>query len=159
MSLILKIKRISPTHHTLEYKREDGTGEKKEFESKSVLIHDFIHYALESEAQLTTGFFGLLTQGYSFEELASKTPSDFPKEEGMEIEMIVGPLTSVVKGDATPAQLIESLDTIFASYGKSRPVWVTEELINRARERYKKILGAWNSLKFGETFELTWNIQ
>ena len=152
--LTLRIKRISPTHHTLRYIREDGSGEEKNFESKSVLLHDFMHLAIEREAALSNGFFGLLNQGYSYAELAGKAPSDYPKEEGMDVEMIVGPFTSIVKGKATPRQLIDGLHNLFIAHERSVPSWVTVDLLERAHEHYKRIVGEWNSLKFGETIEL-----
>ncbi len=152
--MTIKIKRISPTHHTLEYVREDGSGELKTFESKSVLVHDFIHLAIEREAGINQGFFGLLAQGYTYDELAGKAPSDYPKREGEEVEMVVGPFTAVVKGNATPAELMDILRTLFEANGRNVPGWATTALFEEAHERYKRILGEWNSLQFGETFEI-----
>ena len=151
--LTLKIKRISPTHHTLEYIREDGTGEVKSFESKSVLLHDFMHLAIEREANLEHGFFGLLDQGYTYDELNNKAPSDFPKDQGMEVEMVVGPFTGIVKGTIAPEQLMAGLRNWFEADGRRLPSWASAEFFERAHERYKSILGEWNSLKFGETLE------
>ena len=152
--LTVRVQKISPTHHTLEYEREDGSSEKKEFESKSLLMHDFIHFALESEAHLKNGFFGLLDQGYSYDELSNKEPSDFPKEEGMEVEMVVGPFTGIVKESVAVADLIHFLERIFEAHGKQLPLWITRQLLERAHKRYKRVVGEWNSLEFGETLEL-----
>ena len=53
--LRIVVTKVSNTHHTLSYTREDGFTETKEFESKSVLEHDFIHFALESTLGLRDG--------------------------------------------------------------------------------------------------------
>ena len=156
--LKLSIKRISPTHHTLRYVREDGSGEEKAFESKSTLLHDFMHLAIESEAQLMHGFFGLLTQGYSYDELAGKAPSQYPEEEAMNVEMVVGPFSAITKGKATATQLIEGLGNLFGAHGKPVPSWVTSGMLDRAYQRYQCILGKWNSLKYGETLELEFGV-
>ena len=156
--LKLSIKRISPTHHTLRYVRQDGSSEEQAFESKSTLLHDFMHLAIESEARLKYGFFGLLAQGYSYDELAGKTPSDYPHEDAMDVEMVVGPFTAITKGKATAEQLIAGLKNQFGAYGRPEPTWVTKRLLDQAHERYKRIVGEWNSLKFGETLEITFAV-
>jgi hypothetical protein len=52
MTLKLRFTRVSPTRHRLEYRREDGTGEAIAMETKSLLVHDLVHFAVESEAGL-----------------------------------------------------------------------------------------------------------
>ena len=67
--LTLRFTRISPTHHRFEYRRADGTGEAVEVETRSLLFHDLLHYAVESEAGLKGSFFGILEKIGGYEEL------------------------------------------------------------------------------------------
>ncbi len=63
----IRFRKISNERHALEIVREDGRSESAEFETKSVLIHDFLHYAVESAAGLTDGFWGALAAGKMME--------------------------------------------------------------------------------------------
>ena len=40
MSLTIRLRRLSPTHHEFAYVREDGSGEAVKLETKSLLLHD-----------------------------------------------------------------------------------------------------------------------
>lgn len=125
--LAINITRISTTHHRFEYQREDGSGESAELETKTFLQHDFIHFCVESEAQLKEGFFGLLESGSTF---ASLTPERSMVEEAfakgsvspaMEVEQVVGIMTGVIKGAATPEQTIDGAKNLFGAYDKQIP--------------------------------------
>jgi hypothetical protein len=152
--LTLSITRTSPTHHRLEYVRADGTGESSDIESKSFLFHDFVHFALETEAHLNGGFFGLLAKGHTYAELSGKTPSEHESEEALLIEQAVGIVTGVIKKTATPAEAVAAYKNMQDAFGKPVPPWFTEQLIAKIQERHRKLLGHWNSMRFGETLEL-----
>jgi hypothetical protein len=140
----------------LEYKREDGSGESAELETKTFLFHDLLHYSLESTANLSGGFFGLLNSGKTYAELSGKMDSE-PEYDTIEIrhiEQAVGTLTGLSKGSGTPHEAIESLRNILSAYGEEMSPWLTAETLTKALERYRQVLGHWNSLKFGETLEL-----
>ena len=153
MSLLLKITRTSPTHHRLEYTRADGGHESADIETKSFLQHDFLHYALEVETGVHTGFFGLLAAGYTLAELGNKVSADFDRDSAMQVERAVGGLTGLIKG-ASPEDVMTGLQNIYNAEGRPLPEWLTADVLERAAERYRRINGKWNSLKFGETLEL-----
>jgi len=152
--LTLTLTRVSPTHHRLEYIRADGTSEAAEIESKSFLFHDFVHFALETEAHLKGGFFGLLSQGHTYAELSGKTPSEHETEEALLVEQAVGIMTGVIKKTSTPQEALIAFKNIQDAYGKSVPAWFTTQLIEKILERHRKLLGHWNAMRFGETLEL-----
>jgi hypothetical protein len=152
--LQLKLTRVSPTHHRIEYVRADGTSESAEIESKSFLFHDFVHYAIETEAKLRGGFFGLLSKGHSYAELSGKAPSEHSTEEALVIEQAVGITTGVIKQIATPEEAMLAFKELRNATGKRVPSWYTPVLIERVRERLRHLLGHWNSMRFGETLEL-----
>ena len=70
--LTLRFTRVSPTRHRFEYRRADGTGEAIEMETRSLLTHDLLHYAVESEAHLKGSFYGILGKIGGYEELSGR---------------------------------------------------------------------------------------
>jgi hypothetical protein len=154
MHLVLKFTRISPTHHTLEYVREDGSRESAEMETKTFLEHDFLHYAIESEARISTGFFGLLGRGYNFSQLNLKSPSDFDVPESHHVERAVGVFTGMIKGNLSEEDAMRGVKNFYDAEGRAIPSWITADLFVRAKEKYRQIYGKWNSLPFGKTLEL-----
>lgn len=150
------ITQISPTHHRFEYKRKDGTGESSEIETKSFLIHDFVHFVLETQAEIQNGFYGLLDQGYSYNELSVSPDADLPTKEALNVERIVGPLSSFL--EKTDTQNIDSflsiINNMFDSYEEPVPEWLTKEILSKTITHYKQLKGEWRSLSFGKTLEL-----
>ena len=84
--MIVRFTRLSPTHHRFEALRDDGSIESRELETRSLLNHDLVHFALESEGELKDGFYGTLARGGSYdneaaaavESVAAATPADSP---------------------------------------------------------------------------------
>lgn len=155
--LTISITRISPTHHRFSYVRDDGTGESADLETKSFLMHDFIHFCVEDEGKLSDGFYGLLESGRTYTSLTPEAGANVTSSIAMEIEQIVGVMTGVVKGVATPEDAYAGVQNLFDAYGKPIPDWFTLDLIARAKARYQKVTGEFNSLKFGETLTLIFN--
>lgn len=157
LMLSIAITRISPTHHTFVYTRSDGTRESVELETKTYLLHDFTHFALESEAGITGGFYGLLAEGCSFEELSLVDENNPVSKEALNVERVVGPLSGFVESDMLAEELIAGLENLFGAFPEKLPVWVTTEVFEKTRERYRKLKSHWNALMFGETLELTFS--
>jgi hypothetical protein len=155
-ALILRFTKVSPTHHRFEYLREDGSGESVELESKSFLLHYFIHFALESEANLAHSFYGTLAAGHIYTEM---TPDSMGSElmagERGITERLAGGLTGVVREAITPADFLKAMRNAFDAYQEEMPEWLTEELVIRVKERFRELWGHWKSTPFGETMELS----
>lgn len=158
MALTLRFTKISGTHHTLEYVREDGSGETVKLESKSFLLHDFIHFAVETEARLRHSFYGLLEEGISYELLSEGRAMQGDNGELRHTEQVVGPMTSVVKGEGTARGLIDGLRNIYDANDEPLPKWVTEEFVGRVQKRMKEILGKWHDTPYKKTLELTFDV-
>lgn len=146
---------ISPTHHRFEYERSDGTGESVELETKSVLLHDFVHLSLEESAHLKHGFFGLLQQGYSLSEVAQLDKDNPITQETLDVERIVGPLSGFLESNNEPAECMHVIQTIFDSYNEPVPDWFSIEVIKKCQAYYRDIKGKWNALAFGESLVVT----
>ena len=154
--LTLRFRRVSPTHHKIGYVRRDASSEEAVVETRSLLTHDFLHFALESEANCMNGFYGLVGKGYSYRQLAGKEPALSPPAETEAVERVVGALTAVVKG-ASPSDAMSGLQGLFDAHGEELPAWLTLDLISRASDRFRRILSQWNSLRFGEVLELVFD--
>ena len=155
MSLLtLRFTRISPTHHRFEYRRADGTGETLEMESRSLLTHDLVHYAVETEAGLKGSFYGILARIGGYEELTVNGGAALGGEVAI-TERVVGALqgamaTEDLDPDAFVAQVTDFLDI----YDERAPRWFTPEFVLAVRERLRQLTGRWKATPFGETMEL-----
>ncbi|ANP47475.1 hypothetical protein [Candidatus Viadribacter manganicus] len=69
--MIVRFTRLNPTHQRLDVERDDGSREGRELETHSTLVHDLVHFALESGGGLSQGFFGALARGASYETEAA----------------------------------------------------------------------------------------
>lgn len=158
--LQLRFTRISPTHHCLSYTRSDGTGETSDLETKAFLMHDFLHFCVESEVPLPDGFFVQLDKGSTYAELAAGAMSpEAAMTSDQDTERVVGALSGLVQGRGTVAGLLSTAENMYQAYQKPVPEWLNEKFVDRVLERYRKIMGQWNSLAFGETLELVFGVE
>src|SRR5262245_15840747 len=126
--------KLSDERHRLELVRDDGTKDGAELDTRTTLTHDLIHFAVEREAGLQESFYGLLSQGVTLASLNDRSmmtrPTGEPPESELDrTEMIVGPMTSVVRGKATPAELLAGFDNLLGAYGMERPPWLDHAFI------------------------------
>jgi hypothetical protein len=146
-ALIVRFTRLNPTHHRFEAIRADGTRELREFETRSLLLHDLVHFAVESEARLRGGFYGALADGADY---------DAPREgsEAMAIESVVGPLQGALKGEVDAGAFVTRHRAMQQSMDSHSPDWLTAELITRVLERLRRLQGQWRATPFGQAMEL-----
>ena len=152
------LRRTAHQRHTLEIIRDDGTREQEELDTKTFLIHDLLHYAVESEADIDTGFWGTLARGVTLASLGDREAvAKSPYTPAMEIiEVIVGSFTSVIQQKTAPEDLIEGLVKLLKARGNTVPAWLTVDFLAMVTVRMRQLIGHWNSLEIGETLELDW---
>lgn len=141
--------RLSPDQHRFAIVRSDGSTESAALETRSLLVHDLVHYAVEIEVPFREGFYGLLAKGTRLSELNDKTK---PWPTGTEIaaaEGLVGPLQSMLKGEFDPI----AARSQFEMFSKDPP---PIELLARIGQRFRAVRGKYASTRFGETLELEW---
>ena len=153
--LTLRFTRVSPTHHRFEYRRADGTGEAIEMETRSLLTHDLIHYAVESEAGLKGSFYGILGKIGGYEELSVNGGAALGGEVAI-TERIVGALTGALEEeDLDPEAFVERVTEYLDLYEARAPRWLTPAFVLAVRERMRQLAGRWKATPFGETMELS----
>ncbi len=148
--MLVRLTRLSNDRHAFEAVRSDGATERLELETRSFLLHDLVHFALESEAGLDAGFFGLLARGEPYQSSAET----FAGEAGR-IEKVVAMLQGAVSGgDVDPVVFVERASAAFESLGERAPDWLTVGLVERTLERLRALRGHWRATPFGKTMEL-----
>ena len=152
--LEISFTRVSPERHRFAYRRPDGTGEAIEMETASLLQHDLIHFAVESEAGLRGSFYGLLAKVGGYEELRVAGGAALGGEIAI-TERVVGALTGALAqpeldDEAFAAQVAEFLDL----YDERAPRWLTGAFVKAVRERMRQLDGRWKATPFGQTMEL-----
>lgn len=108
--------------------------------SRELLVHDLTHDAVEAEAGLALGFWGLLASGRSFEELRTAAPAalsgDAPSDRDIQVaERIVGPMSSLVLGRIEASRIVEMGLAFF----------VDAAFVERVLERMRSLLGRWRA--------------
>jgi len=151
--LVIRLTRISPTHHRFEYRRPDGSGEVIEMETRSTLLHDLLHFALETEAGLRGSFYGILARIGGYEELKVAGGAALGGEVAI-TERIVGALSAALKEDIASGAFVERMREYSQDLGEPAPRWLTPALVDAVRERMRRLEGEWKAIPFGQTLEL-----
>ena len=149
--------KLSDERHRLVIERVPGTREQVECETRSYLVHDLLHYAVESEARLITGLWGNLAAGKTLADMNDRTGAsmkDAAPDMGA-IEQIVGALHGSTKGVAA-GELVADLRHFAASMGATMPDWLTEPFVVAVQERMRRLQGHWRATPFGGVMELPW---
>jgi len=151
-------RKISDERHTLAIVREDGQREEVDCETRSLLVHDLLHLAVESEAKVTSGFWGNLAKGRTLADMNDRTGKAMAAEapEMGVIERLVGSLSGAVKG-RTAAEMVAALHRHASALGSTNPTWLTEEMVTLVQERMRKLMGHWKATPFGGSMELEWS--
>jgi hypothetical protein len=155
VSLALAFTRISPTRHSFAYRRADGTGEAIEMETRSLLMHDLLHYAVESEAQLRGSFYGILERIGGYEELSVAGGAALGGEIAI-TERVVGALTGALADEGLDAEgFVARVSEYLELFDERAPRWFSPALVLAVRERMRQLTGRWKATPFGETMELS----
>jgi hypothetical protein len=156
--LILRFTRVSPTHHRFEYRRPDGTGEAVEMETRSLLFHDLLHYAVETEARLRGSFYGILGKIGGYEELSVAGGAALGGEVAI-TERVVGALTGALRAEGLDDETFVAQASEFLDIHQERaPRWFTPTFVAAVRERMRQLTGRWKATPFGETMELVFGL-
>ena len=119
--------KMSDERHGLTIVRSDGRRESLVCETRSVLMHDLIHYAVESAARLDTGFWGLLAGGRTLAEMNDRAGLQSAGEaaEMAIVERFVGALSGAAKGGPV-GELVAGIRRYAAAMDTEVPPWLTE---------------------------------
>ena len=142
--MIVRLTKLSDERHRFEAWRDDGSHEAADLETRSLLLHDLVHYAVESRAGLARGFFGCLAAGVSLARLGDREAPLMDEEPDLAYaERLVGPMQSLFRGRMTRARYLEltHLDAAF----------VTDVL-----EHLRRLDGRWRATRYRDAMDLPW---
>ena len=153
--MALSFRRVSPTRHLFAFRRPDGTGESVEMETRSLLFHDLLHFAVETEAGLRGSFYGLLAKVGGYEELRVAGGMALGGEIAI-TERVVGALTgALARQDLDDTAFIRQVTEFLEIYDEGAPRWLTPAFVVAVRERMRGLEGRWKATPFGEAMELS----
>jgi hypothetical protein len=149
--------KLTDERHALEIERDDGKRERVECETRSYLMHDLLHFAVESEGGLRGGFWGRLAAGTTLAEMNDREkPMGSPESDELAaIEQLVGALHGATKGRSAD-ELVTGMRRFAEALGSSLPDWLTEEFVNRAKESLRRLVGHWKATPYGGSMDLEW---
>jgi hypothetical protein len=153
--LHIRLTRLSNTRHRFEAVRPDGGVEMRELETRSFLLHDLVHFAVESEARLKNSFYGQLGRGVAYDDMAAVGPET---PEGAKTEMVVGALQGAIKAPVDPESFVHQLHATLVNIGREPPDWLTPDVIAGVLRRLRVLQGLWRATPFGKTLELEFRL-
>lgn len=131
---------ISDDRHQLEIGRGAARLFVRELETRSTLLHDFVHFAVELEAGLEGGFYGRVAHGRIGKPGTTALA---------EVEMVVGAFQSALKTEVDAELFVRRLASYVHGVGQTVPRWLSADLIRRAETRYRGLVGQWKATPFG----------
>ena len=153
--LLVRIKKKSDGNAALSCVRADGsvTWQRQEGRLGQFFpLHDLTHYAVETVLGHRRGFFGLVAEGWDFEDFGAPWPKGpFPADMDPS-EGIVGLLDSERYQGVrlTVVELLERPGAAMASYIGG----LTDADLDAVRARRAELFALWEALPPGETLEL-----
>jgi hypothetical protein len=150
--LRVRFTRVSPTRHRIEWGTRPPFAA-RELETRSTLLHDLVHFAVESEAGLRESFYGLLARGTGYEALTMELPPTAASEIAT-TERVVGALQGAWKRGLEPPRFVAAFAGYQQQLGEPMPAWLTIDLIERVARLLRSLEGAWCGTPFGQALEL-----
>lgn len=162
--LKIRIKRRADGSAALTCERADGSVTWQRQEGSIGMVfpsHDLTHYAVETELGYTSGFFGLVAEGWDISDFAAPWPRGPLPREALEVELIVGLLDMqrLMHADWTAAELLEQGALYVAGKGDKVDLPVLDdEMLTRVIERRREAFGLWGAIAPGDTLELEFDL-
>ena len=142
----IEIKKVTNYQCVYTITRKDNSIENITLKTKTYLVHDICHFVVEKQLGYKKGFWGMLSQGHSFNELFGK---DNPQTGELRfIEQIVGPVQSLYSGNIPKEdfnQYIQHLDFKLQS-----------DVLEDCLTEIELIITKWEQLIVGHKINLEW---
>lgn len=144
----ISFKKINLSTHQLSVSENDNMMLQASLDSFTYLLHDIVHFCVESELKIKDGFWGLISQGYHPHQLSGKE-NELTHTLRL-TEHIVGPVQSIFNGHMPAGLFQETMEQIGFSCDYSH---FLEEVLFRIEH----IINEWKFLPIGEVLELEFN--
>lgn len=141
--MLIRLTKQSDRRHTLAVTRADGSSERVELESRSLLRHDLAHFAVETALSLRGGFWGSVARG------APLTGEGIEGREAALAETLAGPAQTLMRDDAGIGDYRALLERVL-------PERASDEAAASIHEQVRRLRGHWRATPFGGTMEIRW---
>ncbi|HWO08495.1 MAG TPA: hypothetical protein VNN80_03420 [Polyangiaceae bacterium] len=141
--------KLSAERHRFTVVRADGVRDAVELTTRSYLLHDWVHFAVETELPIADGFYGRLASGTRLSVLNDRARAPAPGSGLALAEALVGPMQSVYHGRL-------AVDAYLALVDRQRAPEVDGAFVARVNERLRRLAGRWRATAYGREMRLEW---
>lgn len=122
-------------------------------------IHDITHYVVETELGFSSGFFGLIADGWDISDTGGKGARGPLPPEAVAVEHIVGlfDVQRSLRVEWTADELNEQARMYAAARGGTELRPLTDDEVVRVRMRVSELVQRWHELGPDETLELSFD--
>jgi hypothetical protein len=162
-SLTVLIKKKADGSAALSCRRADGSVTWQHQEGahgRFFPLHDLTHFAVETELRYTEGFFGLVAGGWDITDFGRPWPRGELPAQALLAELIVGFLDGERAAGTTWSigELRGSTTSYAAQSGKPMTLDLSEEELDRIRQRRGELFAQWRALRAGDTLALSFDL-
>lgn len=137
--------------HRLICTRRDGSFTQSAV-GPSLPEHDLAHFVVESELRLDQGFFGLINEGYSIQQLGDPAVIPTLPTGSMEAEVLTRTLQGLSNGAVAQSDFAASVEAELYRVPKG----LTDAVISHMLQTYVTLLNSWENVAEGAALELRW---
>ena len=155
-ALTIRLKKTADAKPVLTGVRADGSSA-WQHSNTAFPIHDLVHYSVESVLGFRDAFFGLVAQGWGFEDFRSPWPRGQLPAEALVAEALVGEIwrTFLMRESLSAAELNERVSSHRRQAGLDEARVVSDLELAAIQERLAGVAARWRALPPGGTLELT----
>lgn len=145
--------RITKEHggHRLICIRRNGTHTQSAV-GTSLPHHDLAHYVVEQELHLGQGFFGLINDGYTIDQLGDPAIIRTLPAEALVAEVLTRNLQGLSNGAVAQQDFIAAVEAELPR----APKGLTDSVITHMLGTYVDLLQLWENVQEGAALELRW---
>ena len=121
-------------------------------------FHDIAHFVVESNLNLSSGFYGNILNGYSVEQLSDKQIIKTLGAQTWFTEITTRALQSLSSGSCTVEQFPILINTELQQFSINYDFNFTQTIISQMLAGYQQLMQQWQALSEGETLNLNFAI-
>ena len=161
--LVIRIKKNADGRSSLSCTRPDGTTTWQSMKNAQAAFfprHDLTHYAVETVLGHRQGFYGLVAEGWDLADFGTPWPRGRVPNESVLSEMIVGLLDL----ERATGQLVDAEDVnvrlrdFCSENGLVTPPALTDEDLQKVRQKRGELFAMWEAVKPGDALELPFEV-
>jgi hypothetical protein len=139
--------------------RSDGTSIWQRHQGPRAIffpLHDLTHFAIETELGVRRAFYGLVAEGWSFDDTTGKGDRGALPPEALAVEHLVGAFDLERAGSVvwTADDLNEQANAFARERGLPAPRALSDDDLARVRARLGELFAQWAAVAPGEALEL-----